>query len=342
MSVVPVYYNDHDPFAVQWLRNLIDARMIPAGEVDPRPMEDVRGADLWRYDQCHFFAGIAGWPAALLMAGWEGPVWTGSCPCQPFSSAGRRGGANDPRDLWPEFRRLIAECRPPTCFGEQVGSPDGRRWLDGVRDDLEQLGYAVGAADLPAASVAAPHIRQRLWWVADASCYRWEQGAEDPRARQPEPSGHSPGLADPVGKRRRAGRHSAPEPTTGPVLPAGPGEGMGDSDSTRFQGGERAGAYGPFERDPWETAIPTGGSLDGETRRVIFRLQRVVDGISGVVADGSPEGVNEAAPGYQWDVLSPVSPPGEPARVGKLRGYGNAIVPQLGAEFIRAFMECRP
>src|SRR5690606_329182 len=70
--------------------------------------------------------------------------WTGSCPCQPFSSAGKRQGERDKRHLWPEFYRLIAECNPPVVFGEQVASPLGRKWLTGVRADLEALGYAVG------------------------------------------------------------------------------------------------------------------------------------------------------------------------------------------------------
>ena len=63
--------------------------------------------------------------------------------------------------------RLIRECRPPTVFGEQVSGALGYRWLAGVFADLESEGYRVGSADLPAACVGAPHIRQRLFWVAD-------------------------------------------------------------------------------------------------------------------------------------------------------------------------------
>ena len=157
----PHYYNENDPFAASWLRNLIAAGYISAGEVDERSIADVGPADVAGFGQCHFFAGIAGWPLALSLAGWpsDRPVWTGSCPCQPFSAAGKRRAAADERHLWPEFLRLIAECRPPTIFGEQVASKDGRLWLAGVRADLEALGYAVGAADLCAAGVGAPHIR---------------------------------------------------------------------------------------------------------------------------------------------------------------------------------------
>src|SRR5262249_32123158 len=118
----------------------------------------------------HFFAGIGGWPCALRLAGWpdERPVWTGSCPCQPFSAAGERAGADDPRHLWPVWRALIPASQPATIFGEQVASHLGRDWLAAVRTDLEAMGYAVGAADLCAAGVGAPHIRQRLFWVADS------------------------------------------------------------------------------------------------------------------------------------------------------------------------------
>ncbi|MFZ5832382.1 MAG: DNA cytosine methyltransferase, partial [Planctomycetota bacterium] len=83
------YYNDHDEYACEWLRNLIRDGLIPPGDVDSRSIADVQGSDLDGYTQCHFFAGIGGWPLALQLAGWPAtePVWTGSCPCQPFSAA---------------------------------------------------------------------------------------------------------------------------------------------------------------------------------------------------------------------------------------------------------------
>ena len=84
-----VYYNDNELFVVQWLRNLIAAGHLPAGDVDERPIQEVQADDLKGYTQCHFFAGIGGWALALQLAGWDGSVWTGSCPCQPFSTAGK-------------------------------------------------------------------------------------------------------------------------------------------------------------------------------------------------------------------------------------------------------------
>ena len=164
------YYNEHDPKAAAWLRELIKQGLIAPGDVDERSIEDVLPSELAGYTQCHFFAGIGVWSHALRQAGWpdDRPVWTGSCPCQPFSAAGKRGGTSDERHLWPAFYWLISQCKPDVVFGEQVASKDGLAWLDTVQDDMEAAGYAIGAVDLCAASVGAPHIRQRLYFVAES------------------------------------------------------------------------------------------------------------------------------------------------------------------------------
>ena len=125
------------PSSCDWLSNLMDAGYITPGVIDGRSIADVSADDVRDFERVHFFAGIAGWDLALTWAGWTGPVWTGSCPCQPFSSAGKRKGVADKRHLWPEFYRLIKECRPAVCFGEQVASKDGREWFSTVRADLE-------------------------------------------------------------------------------------------------------------------------------------------------------------------------------------------------------------
>ncbi len=175
-----VYYNEIDPYAAQWLRNLIAAGHIAEGDVDTRSIKDVRADDLRPYVQCHFFAGIGVWSHALRLAGWpdDHPVWTGSCPCQPFSVAGSNRGVNDERHLWPDWFRLIDERRPSVVFGEQVEAAIGHGWLDLVQTDLEGKGYAVAAAGIPAAGVGAPHRRQRLWFVAHSQ--RDQQPREKP------------------------------------------------------------------------------------------------------------------------------------------------------------------
>jgi DNA (cytosine-5)-methyltransferase 1 len=171
------YYNEIDRFAAAWLRELIKAGLIADGEVDERSIADVAADDVRGFTQCHWFAGIGGWSYALRLAGWpdDRAVWTGSCPCQPFSAAGKGDGAADPRHLWPTWFRLIAECRPATVFGEQVASIDGLAWFDRVSTDLEEAHYAIAACDLPAAGVAAPHQRQRLWFVADTNAIRFSR-----------------------------------------------------------------------------------------------------------------------------------------------------------------------
>src|ERR1700743_900460 len=117
------YYNEWEPYPAQWLRNLIKENLIATGDVDERDIRTVKAADLKGYDQCHFFAGIGGWSYALRLAGWPDhrPVWTGSPPCQPYSSAGKGKGQTDERHLWPDWYRLIRECGPSKVFGEQVG-----------------------------------------------------------------------------------------------------------------------------------------------------------------------------------------------------------------------------
>jgi DNA (cytosine-5)-methyltransferase 1 len=183
---VSAYYNEIDPFCAQWLRNLIAAGEIPKGVVDERSIEDVRPDELGEFTQCHFFAGLGGWAYALDLAGWprDRPVWTGSCPCQPFSAAGKGDGFADERDLWPAWQHLIAQQRPPTIFGEQVAAAIRHGWLDRTISDLEGCGYACGASVLQASGAGAWHKRDRLWFVADAE--RNQQPRQEPRCR---PSG---------------------------------------------------------------------------------------------------------------------------------------------------------
>lgn len=202
------FYNEFDPAAAAWLRELIARRLIPNGVVDERSISDLKPSDLHGYTQCHFFAGIGGWSLALELAGVDParPLWTGSCPCQPYSAAGKGLGDADPRNLWPAFFGLIRECRPELVFGEQVADAIGKGWLDRVSADLEGEGYACGATVLGAHSVSAPHIRKRLYWVADAGRGRLdieqgisrEQGGEGQRRDQSADGDTACRLADSI------------------------------------------------------------------------------------------------------------------------------------------------
>lgn len=231
------YYNEIEPFAAQWLRNLIAAGHIAPGDVDERSIADVSPDELVGYTQCHFFAGIGAWSYALRLAGWpdDKPVWTGSCPCQPFSCAGKGKAFDDARHLWPEWYRLIRECRPPILFGEQVDAAVRWGWLDLVQSDLEAAGYACGAAIIPAAGIGAPHIRHRLWFVGKDALVNAENNGcvqrivgdetekerpssggreEERRGRNDQPNdGESCKLADPESINGRGGLRDYAEET---------------------------------------------------------------------------------------------------------------------------------
>lgn len=200
------YYNENDPNAAAWLMALMEDGLIPEGHVDVRSIRDVSAADLVGYTQCHFFAGIGGWPLALQIAGWprERRIWTGSCPCQPFSAAGKLKGQEDERHLWPAFADLIRAGKPSVVAGEQVASKLGRVWLAGVFADLEGMGYRRAGANLCSAGVGSPNIRQRLYWVAD--CESTGAGQGERRIREVD-SGHSETgrLADAAIQRERSG-----------------------------------------------------------------------------------------------------------------------------------------
>ena len=257
------YYNEFDPFAASWLKELIKDGLITDGEVDDRSITEVSPSDLKGFKQCHFFAGIGGWSMALRLADWpdDRPVWTGSPPCQPFSVAGKQTGKDDERHLWPVFFNLIAECKPSTIFGEQVAAAIKTSWFDNLQDDLETESYASGMVVLPACSVGSPHKRDRLFFVANA-------------------------------------------------IP------LGDTKQPRLEGHARA-SYGKSQR---EEEIRPGSEAGFWDESAIAYCR---------------DGKHRPIP--TEPKISPLAD-GVPARMGILRGAGNAIVPQVAAEVIKAFM----
>ena len=173
------FYNEFDPKAASWLRQLVADQVIPKGVVDERSITDLDPEELSGYTQCHFFAGIGGWSLALELAGWreDRQVWTGSPPCQSFSSAGKQRGKDDERHLWPAFFDLIRFGKPSTIFGEQVSSAIKFGWFDDLQKDLEGEGYATGLVVLPACGIGAPHKRERLFYVAERLAYPESSGS---------------------------------------------------------------------------------------------------------------------------------------------------------------------
>ena len=291
------YYNEIEPYAAQWLRNLIKKGLIADGEVDTRSIVDVRPDEIRSFTQCHFFAGIGGWSYALRLAGWpdDKPIWTGSCPCQPFSHAGNQKGQEDERHLWPVFFNLIKDCRPNVVMGEQVAAAVGKSWLDGVFTDLEGIGYATGATVVPACAVNAPHRRDRLWFVANSTIIRSNQRPENREFLQRLPQD---------------------EQTNGDINRPNTTRFVADANDQRREG--RIPGRQDTEREVIERHAGCGSSAHWSGAEWISgadRKQRRFEPSIRLLAHGIPN------------------------RVGKLRAYGNAIVPQVAAEVIKAYMD---
>ncbi|HEB5021757.1 TPA: DNA cytosine methyltransferase [Klebsiella pneumoniae] len=345
------YYNEIDPFAAQWLRNLIAAGHIAPGEVDERSIEDVTPDDLRGFTQCHFFAGIGVWSHSLRLAGWpdDRPVWTGSCPCQPFSAAGKGDGFTDERHLWPHFFHLISERRPQHVFGEQVAAGNANVWFDLVQADLEGMGYAFGLVPFTSAGIGAPHIRERAYWVANADSLisdrrgnvrapGWDEysnGGDDVRLGNSNVA-RLEGLS---GNDCAAGREGA----TGPAAAPGVHDGMANTDneqhSIAISGFGLKHVSTGRQQDPAAAAGLRGDyrplEVNGFWRDADWLLcrdgkWRPVEPGTFPLVDGAAARLGRVEPGVARVASS--------NRVGRLKGYGNAINAQAAAAFIRAYM----
>ncbi len=340
------YYNEIDPGAAATLRELIAAKMIAPGDVDERSIEDVLPTDLLGYSQCHFFAGIGVWSYALRLAGWpdDRPVWTGSCPCQPFSAAGKGEGFADERHLWPAFHWLIRQCQPVAVFGEQVAGKDGLGWLDLVSADLEALGYACGAVPFPAAGIGAPHIRERLYWVADTEGDRRADGASKRRGSRQV----SAKTAEVVGTRDCGAfgglevAHLQRRDGIDALLRQDAGRGARDIPEAPRRG--EAGRVADDQLQQRQIAPPRGDEARGRQQEPAeaagLRRNSWPGPTNGHWRDADWLGCQD---GF-WRPVEPSTFPlahGAAARVGRLRGYGNAIVAQQAQAFIESYLEVR-
>lgn len=338
-----VYYNEIDEKKAAALRQLIYEGYLPEGVVDTRDIREVKADELREFTQCHFFAGYGGWAFALQYAGisTDEPIWTGSCPCQSFSVAGKKKGKEDDRHLLPVWQKLIIESGVPKVFGEQVSAAIAYGWLDDVHEGLEAEGYTIGKAVLPACSVGAAHQRNRLWFVAYSRCnehQRWSSlshptSAADREKRENESKGQekwqwafnesSNGgsrmcstMADPESKRSgitgnysgKEGFESGDEAQLNERINSSGL--MADTISERGRSGnfERQNAeyVDPSSKGFWDDVIWIPGP-DGKHRPVKPDIQLLVNGFE--------------------------------QRASLLHAAGDGIVPQLAAEFIKAANE---
>ena len=238
---------------------------------------------------------------------------TGGFPCQPYSLAGERRGNDDDRALWPQMLRVIREARPTWIIGENVPGIISMA-LDGVLADLEREGYACETFLLPACAVDAKHRRNRVWIV----------GYSERPERRPQ-CGACKGLE---GQDRLSQREESPSRsgiTSQDVADA----------AQLIRNGGRVGEHSDSREIQWEAGresshVPDTDDGINEARRASSNQRNVEDGNGSTYrsrCDWLPEpDVGRVAHGI-------------PARVDRLRGLGNAIVPQVAAALLSKIVE---
>lgn len=329
-----VWYNEIEPSAVAWLRSLMRHDLIPFGYIDTRPIQEVKPADLEGFTQCHFFAGIGTWAYSARKAGWpnDRPIWTASCPCQPFSNTGKREGFDDPRDLWPHLFSLVRVCRPADVMGEQVSGSLGYDWLDRVYDDLEAEGYAPRSRDIPACAVNSPQQRNRIYWIA----------------------GRTGAMADDQGGERRAGTR---ESRGGEIDGALPSDSHAHSDVANREGDGRRESRP--ERSLFGDDLDTLTQSDASVAMGDSNSEGLPLG-EGEPGDpreelSAPVGTNDSTvwrfyEEHDWTLChdekwrrtqrgTSLLVNGTPGRIPMWRGLGNAIHAGLAEEVVRAWLE---
>jgi len=271
-------------------------------------------------------------------------VISGGFPCQPFSVAGQRKGKEDDRYLWAEMLRIINEVQPKFVVGENVTGIIGMA-LDTVLSDLEAQGYTTETYIIPACSKNAWHRRDRVWIVAYTNSIRWQD--EQKENGQPLHNGNGNGSTKEQSRWKQQRRTGEPSDILSDTTSTGTGM------EKHRSGGQKRGSSDKFEPKilRQENGEISSEGIDTDSRKIPTEKTKER---SGFVQDTDstrleehkllnpnlskrPSGGREAIEN-QWTVepeLGRVAH-GIPSRVDRLRGLGNAIVPQIAYEIFNA------
>ena len=230
-------------------------------------------------------------------------IITGGYPCQPFSVAGRKKGEEDPRHVWPEYFRLIKELKPTWVIGENV-SGHIKLGLDTVLENLESEGYTARTFSISAASIGANHKRERIWIVGNSTSNGRNKSKSNKTFESVIGQSKEGGMLKPErasdveNSRRSSGREQS----------------SGDKESFGLWS---------FETSEWST----------DTNQITGSSERAK-----TMADTNCERGQETL-GW-WDVEPDVGrvAHGVPQRVDRLKGLGNAIVPQIAMRIGQTIM----
>ena len=242
-------------------------------------------------------------------------ILTGGFPCQPFSHAGKRKGKDDNRYLWPEYLRLIRELQPPWIIAENVAgliSMENGRTLEGILLDLENENYTPEIYNIPACGVGAWHKRERIWIV----CHSTKPGFSNRGSTQM-------GQSEKVEKFKRSGNEYDSNPIE-----------LND-DNTRYGSGSICG-IGQTEAEIQGCEDVTNTS----SQRRKAGISRQIPGKerqSGIINDNYSKRRGQNIWSTEPNVGRVAN--GISGRVDKLKGLGNAIVPQVAYELFKAILE---
>jgi len=279
-------------------------------------------------------------------------VLTGGFPCQPYSTAGKRLGTEDDRHLWPEMLRAIREVQPCYVVGENVrGLTNWKGGLvfDQVQADLENEGYEVLPFLLPACAVNAPHRRDRIWFVAHAS----ENGSHGSKNRSGNTKGNynnqtgAHTVEQLAGCSSQAARKTVTSPT-GIGERSGAESKGGNDRGWQFMAGSESGRNNNDNGEGRIITNPSGQRLPfttrGEQRKVSSqatgttrsKLGGAFTEVAGWEGFPTQSPLRERNDGFPTELVGITI---SKHRNESLKGYGNAIVPQIALMIFKSIKE---